>query len=407
MKVLVSAYACDPEAGSEPGAGWAWVRACALQHDTWVLTREKNRGPIERALAREPGLRLHPIYLDLPARWRGWKHRPGGVQAYYLLWQLLVRRVGGRLHATEQFDVGHHVTFAVDWMPAGLAWVPDLPVVWGPVGGTSASPTGLWRWLGCRGVIREGLREVGTRSMRRAFGDPTARRCRLVVAQNPDVLARFARIASTTVEPNVALDIPIPAEPSGLETSTRRAVFSGRLIPFKGLRLALATLNQPEAAGWSLSVFGDGPDRAPLERLTRKLDLVDRVEFLGHRPRPEVRRAVEAADVFLFPSLHDSAGWSVGEALIVGTPVVCLDRSGPAFLVSTGPGIAVANGRNLPGALAKALGDAPNVVCAEGVDRARRAWGVDRLPVVVDSLLRTAAGGVPEPNDVSRAAAEA
>ena len=47
MKLLISAYACEPGLGSEPGAGWNCVRQAARFHEVWVLTRENNREPIE------------------------------------------------------------------------------------------------------------------------------------------------------------------------------------------------------------------------------------------------------------------------------------------------------------------------------------------------------------------------
>ena len=50
MKILVSAYACEPGKGSEPGAGWLWARAAARRHEVWVLTRANNREAIEAAL---------------------------------------------------------------------------------------------------------------------------------------------------------------------------------------------------------------------------------------------------------------------------------------------------------------------------------------------------------------------
>src|SRR5580704_8224357 len=48
-RILISAYACSPFHGSEPGVGWSWVRAVAADHDVTVLTAEFNREVIERA----------------------------------------------------------------------------------------------------------------------------------------------------------------------------------------------------------------------------------------------------------------------------------------------------------------------------------------------------------------------
>ena len=71
MKVLLSAYACEPGKGSEPGVGWTWVCGLAGQVQLTVLTRSNNRDPIEAEIASLPhdhplhGVRF--LYHDLPA----------------------------------------------------------------------------------------------------------------------------------------------------------------------------------------------------------------------------------------------------------------------------------------------------------------------------------------------------
>ena len=94
MKVLVSAYACEPGKGSEPGAGWRWAGAAAQEHEVWLLTRSNNRSAIDDAIAEDPRLaqRIHPVYLDLPPWIRRWKRGPRGVHLYYALWQQSARR---------------------------------------------------------------------------------------------------------------------------------------------------------------------------------------------------------------------------------------------------------------------------------------------------------------------------
>ena len=47
MRVLLSAFACAPNRGSEPGVGWNWALALAKNNDVTVLTREENRREIE------------------------------------------------------------------------------------------------------------------------------------------------------------------------------------------------------------------------------------------------------------------------------------------------------------------------------------------------------------------------
>jgi glycosyltransferase involved in cell wall biosynthesis len=80
-------------------------------------------------------------------------------------------------------------------------------------------------------------------------------------------------------------------------------------------------------------VAGDGPERESLEALARELGIQDRVDFLGRVPRPRVLELCRSHDAFIFPSLHDSGGIAVLEAMYLGLPVVCLDLGGPAVSV--------------------------------------------------------------------------
>jgi glycosyltransferase involved in cell wall biosynthesis len=385
MKVIISAYACQPRAGSEPGAGWSWARAAALAgHRVWLVTRENNRGPIEDALSDEPELPITPVYLDLPARLRWWKKGQRGVRLYYVLWQRLVRRTVSELHALEDFDVAHHLTFAVDWLPAGAVGVPGLPAVWGPIGGAGSVPPALYRWLGLSGVGQELLRESLVRPLRRVFGDHNARRARLVVAQNEDVAARFARrCGQVVVEPNVALEGHLPRTLRCEVAGRRTVVFVGRLIPWKGLRLALAVVARLPA-DWRIIVIGDGPERRRGQRLATTYGISHRVDFRGHRPREEVLATMSDADVLLLPSMHDSAGWVVGEAAASGIPTVCLRLGGPATMVLRSGGDAVKPRSEVVADLADAVEQ------SIGKEVVRDAWSRDRLPELVDAWYRYA-----------------
>ena len=59
MKVLLSAYACEPNKGSEPGTGWNWLKQIARFNEIWVITRANNRESIESALENEPMPNVH------------------------------------------------------------------------------------------------------------------------------------------------------------------------------------------------------------------------------------------------------------------------------------------------------------------------------------------------------------
>lgn len=220
---------------------------------------------------------------------------------------------------------------------------------------------------------------------RATVGQFMSRRAALMVAQNADVARRFAR-ARPIIEPNVAIDVEVRApgsrEARGTD-STLRAAFVGRLIPLKGLRLAIDALARPEARGWELTVLGSGPELEPARRRAERLGVDRRVEFEGHVSRARVFEVLEDADVLLFPSMHDAAAWSVAEAIAIGIPVIALDVGGPPVLIRrSGNGVLVPPDRNAPRLIAEALAA---FATQTRVPPRRDTVATDRLADLVDS----------------------
>lgn len=69
-----------------------------------------------------------------------------------------------------------------------------------------------------------------------------------------------------------------------------------------------------------LILVGDGPDRAEAERLTRELNLSDKVVFLGKQD--SLVEILSIADIFLMPSQSESFGLSALEAMSCSVPVI-------------------------------------------------------------------------------------
>lgn len=366
LKVLVSAYACEPGQGSEPGVGWRLALELARHHDIWVLTRANNRSAIESALAAHDGPAPRFLYHDLP-RWAGWWKSGGrGVQAYYYLWQLGSRAVAARAHRHERFDVVHHLTFGRYWSPSGVAGL-GIPFVWGPLGGGETTPGPFRKALGFGGRRYEALRDVA-----RSVGehDPlvarTAARATIAIASTRDTHTRLRRLGCRDtrlllqmgVDPNGSAALQSTANgmsagngspeqwrqqsDDGRDRREGVAFFTlGRLIHWKGVHLAVAAFARANLPGSTLTIIGDGPQLSELRAQAIQEDVADRVRFPGALARDEALRWVRDHDVMVHPSLHDQAPAAVFEALALGKPVICLDIGGPAQQVSEDVGFAV------------------------------------------------------------------
>lgn len=347
LKILLSAYACEPGKGSEPGVGWNFARHLADHNETWVLTRSNNRQVIEDELTRNPVSGLHFIYHDLPAWARFWKQGQKGVQLYYYIWQLTAIPVVRQLHCKIKFDLVQHVTFVKYWAPSALAFLEDVPFIWGPVGGGESAPLAFWTTFGLRGIIYESFR-----SLARRLGelDPlvqrTARRATLALATTPETAARlrrmrvrqvkiFSQLSLSKEELTFLNSLPRPSQKSTVFLSL------GHLLHLKGFHLGITAFAQSGLSDAQYWIVGDGPERTRLERQAKTLGVADRVRFFGQLPRAEALHQLGKCHALIHPSLHDSGGWACIEAMAAGRPVICLDLGGPGTQVTKETGFKI------------------------------------------------------------------
>ncbi len=350
MRLLLSAYACEPDRGSEPGIGWDWAHALARAGiEVWVLTRANNRECIEAALAREPQAGLHFLYYDLPP-WLGRFKRGGrGVRTYYYLWQVGALGRARRAHREHGFDLVQHLTFGVFRLPS-LMGALGIPFVFGPLGGGERAPWRLRRGgYGWRGWLADLLRDLANFAV---WLDPLMHysfsHAALIYTKTAATRSRIPRPYRSKVE--VQLELVASGESKTGDESVvtpgrLRVLFIGRLLYWKGPHLALRALaraiRQRPDLDFTLTLVGEGPARARLEALAACLGIEPHLYWQSPVARERVWSIYGAHDVLLFPSLHDSSGNVVIEALSCALPVVCLRLGGPGQIVTSEVGRAI------------------------------------------------------------------
>jgi len=148
-----------------------------------------------------------------------------------------------------------------------------------------------------------------------------------------------------------------------------------------------------------LRVVGTGPDLARLRRLTRRLGLERRVDFLGHLPFARLAAEYRRADVFCLPSRQEGFGIVFLEAMAAGLPIVAARAAAVPELVADGeagtlvePGDDAALGR----ALELLLAD-PDLRRRFGEAGRRRVERFDAPRVAAEFLSAIDLGTDPEP----------
>ena len=137
-------------------------------------------------------------------------------------------------------------------------------------------------------------------------------------------------------------------------------LFVSSLWPYKncdGLLRAWA-LARGEFGDRQLAVVGAARDEkyvATLHSIATDLGIAQDVVFVGAVPLEETVRFYQAADLFVYPSLNETFGLPILEAMACGCPVVTSDTSA---MPETAGGAAVLANPTDPAAVAKALAEA-------------------------------------------------
>ncbi|MGH1419378.1 MAG: glycosyltransferase family 4 protein [Hyphomicrobiaceae bacterium] len=362
MKILLSAFACGPNSGSEPGVGWNWaINGARLGHQVHVITTSEYRNEIEELIAS--GTLPEGLTFDMfMPRWiericnfglkAGFENITWNLT--HLLWQFALLRFVRENKSESDFDVVHHITLGGCRQPT-LLYKSGMPLVVGPVGGGERTPITLRRsfpWSGqAYDLLRDAINLV-------AAVDPITRQS---CAQS---IAYYARTKDTVEflpmklrdKARICLELGIYDNSKSNPPITRnrspnepvRILYAGLLTYRKGMELGLRAFADVcrRDRNVHLTMVGRGPQAQRWQQLATQLGIADRVTWLGWVDFSDMPKVYREHDFFLFPSLRDSGGTVVVEALSNGLPVVCLALGGPNEIVKSycGRSVSVENG---------------------------------------------------------------
>lgn len=297
---------------------------------------------------------------------------PRGLGAFAGLWRALRRAAREEAAAADLFH-------AHWWVPAGLALPEDRPGVL-TVHGTDAA------------LLRRSR-------VARALARPVFRRAAVVTAVSRELAGWVQAGTGRFIEPAHIHPMPADAERFSWTTGGGGAVVLGRLTPQKRVHLAIEAVAVLAAAGHELplTIIGDGPERAGLEKLVGRLGIGPFVHFAGAVAPADVPFHLAGADVMIFPAQGEGFGLGAAEALMAGIPVVaCWDGGGVLDVVpSTGAGrLVLPSGEAIGDAVLELLNDPDRKAVGRLVGESWRArLAPDHVAELCEGWYHEALGG--------------
>jgi glycosyltransferase involved in cell wall biosynthesis len=376
MRLMLSAYACRPNAGSEPGYGWNWATHLAARGiEVHVLVAQRNQQPIE-AVPPPPNVKFH--FIRVPE----WVKKSEAV--HYMLWQAEALKVAKKLHAELAFDIAHHVTYGSVHVPTQL-WRLGIPVIFGPVGGGQTAPASMLEYFGAD-KAKERFRTLTTRLLKISpFHRRSLKRMSFVLAANQDTLDLVQTLGCKNA--TVMCDAGLPADyfarqprKFGRRRGAIKLLWAGRMLARKALPLALDALKEVRQ-NITLTIAGDGMDPQLVHQMIRERNLEDRIFWKGTSLSwAETRTAYAKHDAMLFTSLRDSFGSQMLEAMAMGLPIITLDLHGAHDFVPAAASlkIPVSGPRETVPKLACAIEEYASFSTQKKNEMSKQAWNFAR-----------------------------
>jgi len=343
MNILLSAFACEPNRGSEEGVGWNWAINLAKNHEVFVITREQEKSFIEKYLSEYAMEHIHFYYFED----QGLMHFidkkiPYGFRIYYKWWQKKIVPIVQAITDCVDIDIIQQLTYN-EYRTPGRLYTLGVPFVWGPIGGgheyNAALRRAHYRFLD---VILEVVRKwMNHRYLKDKDVVASIEQSAAILVADPatyNLLPKTRQYERLLETAYYADRNPIKSYVQKANYSTIYLMYAGVMPPRKGLKIIIEALGESDFRDFELVLIGDGKDRKRLEQDVKRYKIADQVKFLGKLSYDEVNSYYDWADLFLFPSLRDTSGNVILEAMSHGTPVIALNHNGAADIITEDTG---------------------------------------------------------------------
>ncbi len=357
LSVLVIAEAANPEWTSVPLLGWSHAYALSKTCNTHLATQIRNKEAIERTGWKEgkefsaidsEGLAapFHKIALWLRGGDNlGWTISTALNSLVYPYFEYLCwKRFKDELKS-GRYDIVHRITPVSPTAPSYLAKKLrkiGIPLVVGPLNGGVPWPKqflalqhkekewlnnvrGLYKFMPGYASLRKHSNAILVGSM--ATKEQVPKRYQEKTLYLPENAVDSTRFS---LRNNSKYELPI------------KAVFVGRLVPYKGADIAIEAMRELLLNGKiEFDIYGTGPEESRLKEICTSIGVDKSVRVHGFIPNDTLQTKFVKGDILVFPSVREFGGGVVLEAMALGVVPVIVDYAGPSELVTKETGFSI------------------------------------------------------------------
>ena len=349
MKVLINAYACSPNMGSEPGMGWNWCVNLAKHCELFIITEEEFRDKIEAVVPSLPqGKNMHFYYNPVTPEVRKmcWNQGDWRFYWYYRKWQRRTLEIAKQICDEQNIDIIHQLNM-IGYREPGLLWKIKGPkFVWGPIGGMETMPIAYLKGAGAKTILFNRLKnQINSLQYRYQPNVCSAvKRADAVIAATSgclqimqDYYHRQVFLINETGCDSLNIE---KVEGNRYDKEPFALLWVGKFDFRKQLGLAIRTIAELKDMNVVLHIVGSG-DTNKYKSLASSLNIEDKIVFHGQVNHEEINSLMQKSNLFFFTSIMDATSTVVMEALQNQLPVVCFDTCGFGTVVDQNIGVKI------------------------------------------------------------------
>lgn len=354
LSILINAYACSPNMGSEPGMAWNWCVNLAKDCELHIITEGEFKDKIEAVLPTLPqGKNMHFYYNPVSDEIRKmcWNQGDWRFYKYYREWQWKTYTMAKEIIRQHHIDIVHQLNM-IGFREPGYLWkIEDKPFVWGPIGGLKQFPNSYLEGVGIKMKLFNRIKNIiniyQIKHDKRV--NQALKKAGLLISSIPDsynAIKKYKGLKSIIIPETGCFidDIYVKRNRTNKADEDFRLLWVGKFDFRKQLNIALATMAKlKDKSNIKLIICGSGDDEqvSYYKQIAFKLGIVNNVVWKGNIENSEVKEEMRRSDIFFFTSVSEDTSTVVLEAVSCELPVLCFDTCGMGYVINDRVGLKV------------------------------------------------------------------
>ena len=335
MNILLSAYACEPNKGSESEISWSWVKYLSKTNNkVYVITRKSNEAKIKK---NKPN-NVTFLYYDLPRSLiyliKGGKNKTNSY-LYFFLWQVGIFFKFFSFIKKKKFDYIHHITLGSYRIPSLLCYF-DAKFIYGPLAGGETTPRELVENFSLKGQIIEKLRFISNNFIKFSpVVNYTFSKSYKIFLTSKDCLKYIPKKQKKKCSIMPALSNNKIKYSFTKKIKNKKIYFAGRLVEWKGIILLLKIFKKLDLHKnkIQLNIYGNGPCNKEIINFIKINKFQKKIKLYGKLNQKKLIKEIKKNDLLVFPTFRDSGGFVILEALNNNINVLTTNAGGPNTII--------------------------------------------------------------------------